>query len=47
LRRASKTPDQSSFSESQHSGPKQHGILGWPLIRSLRGRRMLTRWERR
>jgi hypothetical protein len=28
LRRASKTPDQSSFSESQHSGPKQHGILG-------------------
>jgi hypothetical protein len=46
-RDASKNPEQCSFSESQYSGSKQHGISGWPLILSLPGRRTSARWERR
>jgi hypothetical protein len=46
-RDASKSPEQCSYSESQYSGSKQHGILGWPLILGLPGRRTSTRWERR
>jgi hypothetical protein len=34
LPQACKGPDKSTFSESQCSGSKPHGILGWPLIRS-------------
>jgi hypothetical protein len=45
-RDASKNPEQCSFSESQYSGSKQHGILGWPLILGLPGRHTSTRWER-
>jgi hypothetical protein len=46
-RDASKSPEQCSFSESQYCGSKQCGILGWPWIPSLPGRRTSTRWERR
>jgi hypothetical protein len=46
-RDTSKNPEQCSFSESQYSGSKQHGILGRLLILSLPGRRTSARWERR
>jgi hypothetical protein len=37
----------SIFSESQYSGSKHHGILGWPLIHSLRGLHTSTSLEER
>jgi hypothetical protein len=44
---ASRNPEQCSYLESQYSGSKQHGMLGWPLILSLPGQHTSTKWERR
>jgi hypothetical protein len=47
LRDASKSTDQSSFSDSQYSGSKQQGILGWPFILSWPTRHTPTRQGKR
>jgi hypothetical protein len=47
IARSMQIPSPLSFSESQYSGSKQHGILGWPLVHSLPGWYTPTRYERR
>jgi hypothetical protein len=39
-----KNPEQCTFSDSQYSGSKKHGILGWPLILCSPSRRKSARW---
>jgi hypothetical protein len=47
VKTASRSPDQSRFSEGQYSGSKRHDTLGWLLINSLPCRFTWTRWKRR